>query len=116
MVKTTMPDRYGELETSSDALAQIAVDCCFNDISGKYFDRSTETKDSSALSYVRANQEELWQKSLEYCGLSGGILRLSDAVWSDLSPADNSRFSWASNKKGQNALFPGTYLTDQNHG
>ena len=71
MVKTTMPDRYGELETSSDALAQIAVDRCFNDISGKYFDRSTETKDSSALSYVRANQKELWKKSLEYCGLSG---------------------------------------------
>lgn len=33
VVKTTMPDRYGELGTSSDALAQIAVDSRFDGVS-----------------------------------------------------------------------------------
>ena len=56
VVKTTMPDRYGDLETSSG-------------VSGLYYDRSTNTKGSSDLSYVKENQEELWQKSLEYCGI-----------------------------------------------
>ena len=67
MVKATMPDRYGELETSSDALARIVTDQQFDGVSGLYFDRSTKTRDSSDLSYVRENQEELWRKSLAYC-------------------------------------------------
>ena len=67
VVKTTMPDRYGELGTSSDALAEIATDSQFENVSGKYFDRSTNTKDSSELSYNKDNREELWEKSLEYC-------------------------------------------------
>ena len=70
-VKATMPERYGELDSSSDALAQIATDRRFADVSGQYFDRSVHTKASSELSYVRENQEELWKKSLEYCGLEG---------------------------------------------
>ena len=70
-VKTTMPERYGELETSSDALAQIATQAQFSGISGAYFDRSTNTKKSSELSYSKENQEELWKKSLAYCGLDG---------------------------------------------
>ena len=69
VVKTTMPERYGELETSSDALAKIATDDQFESISGKYFDRSTNIKDSSELSYNEDNREELWKKSLEYCKL-----------------------------------------------
>ena len=69
VVKTTMPERYGELETSSEALAQIATDNQFERISGKYFDRSTNIKDSSELSYNKDNREELWKKSLEYCKL-----------------------------------------------
>ena len=69
VVKTTMPDRYGELETSSDALAQIAAKPEFAGISGAYFDRSTNTKDSSELSYNKDNRDELWGKSLAYCGL-----------------------------------------------
>ena len=40
VVKTTMPERYGELGTSSDALAQIAVDQQFYGVSGQHFDRS----------------------------------------------------------------------------
>ncbi len=70
VVKTTMPDRFGDLEKSSDALAQIAVSEQYADISGKYFDRSTNTKETSALSYDTSNREELWRKSLEYCGLT----------------------------------------------
>ncbi|WP_049946270.1 SDR family NAD(P)-dependent oxidoreductase [Butyrivibrio sp. WCD2001] len=69
VVKTTMPDRYGELEKSSEALFQIATDEQFSNISGKYFDRSTNIKESSALSYVKENRNELWEKSLKYCGL-----------------------------------------------
>ena len=67
-VKTTMPDRYGELETSSDALAQIAADSRFDGVSGQYFDRSIQTKASSELSY------KLWEKSYEYCGLRNGTI------------------------------------------
>lgn len=67
MVKATMPDRYGDLETSSDALARIAVDPQFGGVSGLYYDRSTTIRDSSDLSYMKKNQDELWQKSLEYC-------------------------------------------------
>ncbi len=69
VVKTTMPDRYGELESSSDALAQIAADDRFAEVSGAYFDRSINTKRSSELSYNKENQEELWAKSLEFCGI-----------------------------------------------
>ena len=71
VVKTTMPERYGELETSSDALAMIATEDRFSKVSGAYFDRSTNIKESSELSYSRDNAEELWKKSLEYCGLEG---------------------------------------------
>ena len=70
-VKTTMPDRYGELESSSDALAQVATEDRFSEVSGEYFDRSINTKRSSDLSYVKENQDELWEKSLEYCGIKG---------------------------------------------
>ena len=73
-VKTTMPDRYGELETSSDALAQIAADSRFDGVSGQYFDRSIQTKASSELSYSKENREELWEKSYEYCGLRNGTI------------------------------------------
>ena len=56
MVKVTMPDRYGDLETSSDALARISTDPQFGGVSGLYYDRSTDTRDSSDLSYVKENQ------------------------------------------------------------
>ena len=69
VVKTTMPERYGELGTSSDALAQITTEDRFSEVSGAYFDRSTNIKESSELSYSRDNTEELWKKSLEYCGI-----------------------------------------------
>ncbi len=69
MVKTTMPDRYGKLETSSDALAQLVTEEKFGTVSGEYFDRSTNTARSSELSYNDENAAELWKKSMEYCAL-----------------------------------------------
>ncbi len=69
IVKTTMPDRYGKLEDSSDALAQVLTDPQFAGVTGQYFDRSTNTARSSELSYSDENAAELWEKSLEYCGL-----------------------------------------------
>jgi NAD(P)-dependent dehydrogenase (short-subunit alcohol dehydrogenase family) len=69
VVKTTMPDRYGNLETSSDALADLITRDEFGIISGEYFDRSTNTVKSSELSYNSENAKELWESSMKYCGL-----------------------------------------------
>ena len=69
MVKTTMPDRYGELESSSDALVEAAISDKYDGVSGKYFDRSFGIKDSSELSYSKENAEELWAKTLEFADI-----------------------------------------------
>ena len=69
VIKTTMPDRYGTLEASSDALAKVATDSEFANVSNVYFDRSTNTAQSSDLSYNSDNAAELWGKSFGYCGL-----------------------------------------------
>ena len=69
-IRTTMPERYGTLEDSSNALAQLATDPAFDNITNEYFDRSTNTKASSELSYNRANEDELFEKSREYTGLA----------------------------------------------
>ena len=66
MVKKTMPDRYGKLEDSSDALAALAVDPAFGNVSGAYYDRSTRTAPSSELSYNEENAAELYEKSMAY--------------------------------------------------
>ena len=71
-VKTTMPERYGKLDTSAAALARIVTEDRFSTVSGAYFDRSTNTAKSSDLSYDRQNATELWQKSLEFVGLTEG--------------------------------------------
>ena len=65
-VKTAMPERYGKLETSSNALATLIVSEAFSSVTGAYYDRSTRTAPSSELSCNEANAEELWEKSLEY--------------------------------------------------
>lgn len=70
VVKTTMPERYGELESSSTALARLATEAEFSGISGQYFDRSVNTKRSSELSYNKDHENELWEKSREYCNLT----------------------------------------------
>ena len=70
MVKMTMPDRYGTLEDSSEALSQLVTDPAFANVANEYFDRSTNTKRSSDLSYNEENAKELWEKSLGYVGLA----------------------------------------------
>ena len=70
MVKTTMPDRFGKLETSSDALAELATSEKFAQSADEYFDRSTNAVRSSDLSYDEGNARELWDASLKYCGLA----------------------------------------------
>ena len=69
VVKHTMSDRYGTLETSSDALARLVTDDEFAACSGEYFDRSVNTAKSSELSYSDENAEELWNASMRYTGL-----------------------------------------------
>lgn len=63
-VRKTMPDRYGELPVSASAAADILVKEEYGRISGKYFDRSTKTADSSELSYNTQNARELWNASM----------------------------------------------------
>ena len=65
-IKTAMPERYGTLETSSDALSLLVTGESFGAVGGEYFDRSTSTAASSELSYDRNNATELWERSLEY--------------------------------------------------
>ena len=68
-VKMTMPERYGDLDKSSDAYARLVTEKGLVKESGLYYDRSVYPKKSSALSYSVGNRKELWEKSREYCGL-----------------------------------------------
>ena len=65
-VKTTMPNRLGNLDASSTALSTLILD---NNLktSNEYFDRSTNTIKSSDLSYDEKNEKELWDASVKYC-------------------------------------------------
>ena len=69
MVKLTMPKRFGDLEKSSDAYAELVVNDELAVTSANYYDRSTTAIKSSVLSYNIENRKELWAKSCEYCGL-----------------------------------------------
>ena len=69
IVKLTMPERLGDLDKSSTALAEVVINEKFNNITGKYFDRSTNYINSSDLSYNEENQIELWNKSIEWSNL-----------------------------------------------
>ena len=68
MVKMTMPERVGDLDKSSTALAELMTNDDFKD-SGKYYDRSTNFANSSELSYDVENRKELWEKSMKEVGL-----------------------------------------------
>ena len=68
MVKLTMPERVGDLDKSSSALAQLMINDDFKD-TGKYYDRSTNYINSSELSYNIDNRKDLWNKSLLITGL-----------------------------------------------
>ena len=65
-VKTTMPHRFGDLETSSSALAELVLSEQLVTKSGQYYDRSTHTCPSSELSYNEENADELWEASENY--------------------------------------------------
>lgn len=64
-VKTMMPERFGDLDKSSTALATLMMDDSLN-IKAQYFDRSVNYKDSSPLSYETKNQKELWDYTAEF--------------------------------------------------
>ena len=68
-VKMSMPERYGDLDKSSTAYAQLVTEDGLVKESGLYYDRSIHAKRSSVLSYNIENRKELWAKSCEYCGL-----------------------------------------------
>ena len=68
MIKKMMPERVGDLEKSSSALAELMLNDDYKD-TGKYYDRSTNYIDSSELSYNVDNRKELWDKSIEIVGL-----------------------------------------------
>lgn len=70
MVKATMPDRYGTLEDSSEALTKLVTDQTLTNVSGQYYDRSYGIGKSSELSHDQEVQNELWKKSQEYTGIS----------------------------------------------
>ena len=65
-VKTTMPHRFGDLEKSSSALAELVLSKRLITESGQYYDRSTHTCPSSELSYNEENARELWETSENY--------------------------------------------------
>ena len=65
-VKHMMPERLGDLDKSSKALAELIVNDDLVKKSGQYYDRSINTCDSSDLSYNIDNAKELWDKSEFY--------------------------------------------------
>ena len=69
MVKMTMPKRFGDLEKSSDAYAELVVNDELAATSANYYDRSTVAIRSSELSYDMENAKELWEASERLCGL-----------------------------------------------
>jgi len=69
MVKLTMPKRFGDLEKSSDAYAELVVKDELAVTSANYYDRSTMAIKSSELSYNTENAKELWDASERLCGL-----------------------------------------------
>ena len=69
MVKLTMPKRFGDLEKSSDAYAELVVNDALAVTSANYYDRSTTAIQSSELSYDAKNAKELWEASERLCGL-----------------------------------------------
>ncbi len=68
-VKLTMPKRFGDLEKSSDAYAELVVNDELAATSANYYDRSTTAIKSSELSYNTENAKELWDVSERLCDL-----------------------------------------------
>ena len=69
IVKLSMPKRFGDLEKSSDAYAELVVNDELAVTSANYYDRSTTAIRSSELSYNTENAKELWEASERLCCL-----------------------------------------------
>lgn len=65
-VRQNMPQRFGDLEKSSSALAELVTVKNIVTKSGLYYDRSTNSCRTSALSYDIENAKELWAASEAY--------------------------------------------------
>ena len=65
-VKINMPERYGDLDSSSTALAELVYSEDIILSSGHFYDRSIRPCFTSELSYNIQNAKELWEKSEEY--------------------------------------------------
>lgn len=66
-VKQIMPDRYSTLEQSYHALSHLVLESDLTEDNGAYYDRSTQTVHSSALSYDDGIENEVWEASLDFC-------------------------------------------------
>ena len=62
-------ERLGDLDKSSTALVEVVMNKEFENVTGKYFDRSTKYINSSELSYNEENRIDLWNKSIEWTNL-----------------------------------------------
>ena len=65
-VKINWPERYGDLDFSSTALAKLVYSEDIVLSSGHFYDRSIRPCFTSELSYNVKNAKELWEKSDEY--------------------------------------------------
>ena len=65
-VRINIPERYGDLDNSSSALAELTYSDDIILSSGHFYDRSTRPCFTSSLSYNEENAKELWEKSEEY--------------------------------------------------
>ena len=68
-IRKNMPERYGDVDHSSSALAELVYNEDIIYTSGHFYDRSIRPSFTSELSYNKENAKELWEKSAEYCGL-----------------------------------------------
>lgn len=67
-IRKEIPERYGDLDKSSTALAELTYSDDIICSSGHFYDRSIRPCFTSELSYIEDNAKELWQKSEEYTG------------------------------------------------
>ncbi len=65
-IRINMPERYGDLNNSSSALAELTYSDDIIASSGHFYDRSIRPCFTSPLSYNEENAKELWNKSEEY--------------------------------------------------
>ncbi len=68
-IRKQVPERYGDLENSSSALAELVYNDDIIFSSKHFYDRSTRPCFTSELSYNEENAKELWDMSAKYCGL-----------------------------------------------